>query len=88
VWHFSTTQHKAFDQPWRIGPLRNGGIFKPNRMWSAVVDRDGRLCSIINTDATNGDGIAIRAAAAITGSGHALLYRAEHGGAAAGAIGA
>jgi len=33
----------------------NGGIFKPNRMWSAVVDRDGRLCSIINTDATNGD---------------------------------
>jgi uncharacterized protein GlcG (DUF336 family) len=33
----------------------NGGIFKPNRMWSAVVDRQGRLCSIINTDATNGD---------------------------------
>ena len=26
---------------------QNGGIFKPNRMWSAVVDRDGRLCSII-----------------------------------------
>jgi uncharacterized protein GlcG (DUF336 family) len=24
----------------------NGGIFKPNRMWSAVVDRDGRLCSV------------------------------------------
>ncbi len=36
-------------------PDQNGGIFKPNRMWSAVVDRDGRLCSIINTDATNGD---------------------------------
>jgi len=33
----------------------NGGIFKPNRMWSAVVDRAGNLCSIINTDATNGD---------------------------------
>lgn len=33
----------------------NGGIFKPNRMWSAVVDREGRLCSMINTDATNGD---------------------------------
>jgi uncharacterized protein GlcG (DUF336 family) len=33
----------------------NGGIFKPNRMWSAVVDREGRLCSVINTDATNGD---------------------------------
>ena len=24
----------------------NGGIFKPNRMWSAVVDRNGVLCSI------------------------------------------
>jgi uncharacterized protein GlcG (DUF336 family) len=33
----------------------NGGIFKPNRMWSAVVDRQGHLCSIINTNATNGD---------------------------------
>jgi uncharacterized protein GlcG (DUF336 family) len=33
----------------------NGGIFKPNRMWSAIVDRGGHLCSIINTDATNGD---------------------------------
>lgn len=25
----------------------NGGIFKPNRMWSAVVDRSGKLCSVI-----------------------------------------
>jgi len=25
----------------------NGGIFNPNRMWSAVVDRQGVLCSII-----------------------------------------
>lgn len=33
----------------------NGGIFKPNRMWSAVVDRQGNLCSIVNTNATNGD---------------------------------
>jgi uncharacterized protein GlcG (DUF336 family) len=33
----------------------NGGIFKPNRMWSAIVDRKGYLCSIINTDVTNGD---------------------------------
>lgn len=36
-------------------PDHNGGIFQPNRMWSAVVDRAGNLCSIINTDATNGD---------------------------------
>ncbi|MDB5395005.1 MAG: hypothetical protein JWM91_2511 [Rhodospirillales bacterium] len=27
--------------------LKNGGIFAPNRMWSAVVDRQGRLCSVI-----------------------------------------
>ncbi len=27
--------------------LSNGGIFSPNRMWSAVVDRAGRLCSVI-----------------------------------------
>jgi uncharacterized protein GlcG (DUF336 family) len=27
----------------------NGGIFKPNLMWSAVVDRDGILCSVIVT---------------------------------------
>lgn len=26
----------------------NGGIFAPNRMWSAVVDRKGRLCSVIS----------------------------------------
>jgi uncharacterized protein GlcG (DUF336 family) len=25
----------------------NGGIFSPNRMWSAVVDRSGILCSVI-----------------------------------------
>jgi uncharacterized protein GlcG (DUF336 family) len=27
----------------------NGGIFKPNLMWSAVVDRGGTLCSVIKT---------------------------------------
>ncbi len=42
-------------QPVTQLPDANGGIFKPNRMWSAVVDRDGRLCSVVNTDATNGD---------------------------------
>jgi len=26
--------------------LNNGGIFSPNRMWSAVVDRNGTLCSV------------------------------------------
>jgi len=27
----------------------NGGLFKPNRMWSAVVDRKGVLCSVISS---------------------------------------
>src|SRR5206468_6300713 len=27
--------------------LNNGGIFSPNRMWSAVVDRRGKLCSVV-----------------------------------------
>ena len=27
----------------------NGGIFRPNMMWSAVVDRSGVLCSVIKT---------------------------------------
>jgi uncharacterized protein GlcG (DUF336 family) len=28
----------------------NGGLFKPNRMWSAIVDRKGRLCSVIKVN--------------------------------------
>jgi uncharacterized protein GlcG (DUF336 family) len=27
----------------------NGGLFKPNRMWAAVVDRKGVLCSVVST---------------------------------------
>ncbi len=30
-------------------PDGNGGLFKPNRMWSAIVDRQGKLCSVINS---------------------------------------
>jgi hypothetical protein len=30
-------------------PDANGGIFKPSRMWSAIVDRKGTLCSIIDS---------------------------------------
>jgi uncharacterized protein GlcG (DUF336 family) len=29
--------------------IPNGGLFNPGRMWSAVVDREGKLCSVINT---------------------------------------
>lgn len=37
------------DQLAAVVKLSNGGIFTPNRMWSAVVDRKGRLCSVIVT---------------------------------------
>jgi uncharacterized protein GlcG (DUF336 family) len=33
----------------------NGGLFTPNNMWSAVVDRKGVLCSVINTIGDNHD---------------------------------
>lgn len=29
----------------------NGGLFTPNRMWSAIVDRQGVLCSVIRSNA-------------------------------------
>jgi uncharacterized protein GlcG (DUF336 family) len=31
-------------------PDANGGLFAPNRMWSAVVDRSGKVCSVISSD--------------------------------------
>ncbi|MGJ4939029.1 GlcG/HbpS family heme-binding protein [Bradyrhizobium sp. HKCCYLS1011] len=31
-------------------PDANGGLFSPNLMWSAVVDRKGLLCSVIRSD--------------------------------------
>ena len=27
----------------------NGGLFSPNRMWSAIVDRQGVLCSVVRS---------------------------------------
>jgi uncharacterized protein GlcG (DUF336 family) len=31
----------------RIASMKNGGLFTPSRMWSAVVDRQGILCSVV-----------------------------------------
>lgn len=31
----------------RVATMNNGGLFTPGRMWSAVVDRQGVLCSVI-----------------------------------------
>jgi uncharacterized protein GlcG (DUF336 family) len=33
-----------------VAQLNNGGLFQPSRMWSAVVDRQGVLCSVIRND--------------------------------------
>ncbi len=33
----------------KVVKMQNGGIFEPNMMWSAVVDRQGRLCSVEKT---------------------------------------
>lgn len=30
-----------------VATMNNGGLFSPSRMWSAVVDRQGVLCSVI-----------------------------------------
>ncbi len=32
-----------------VSHLNNGGLFSPSLMWSAVVDRQGYLCSVIKT---------------------------------------
>lgn len=46
----------------------NGGIFTPNRMWSAVVDRQGQLCSVIKVGDAWPGSRAIAIAKASTGN--------------------
>ena len=50
-------------------PDQNGGLFKPNRMWSAVVDRVGTLCSVIVTGDAWPGSRAIAIAKATTANG-------------------
>jgi uncharacterized protein GlcG (DUF336 family) len=47
----------------------NGGLFKPNLMWSAVVDRSGTLCSVIKTGDAWPGSRAIAIAKAFTANG-------------------
>jgi uncharacterized protein GlcG (DUF336 family) len=47
----------------------NGGIFKSNRMWAAVVDREGHLCSVIKTGDAWPGSRAIAIAKAYTANG-------------------
>jgi len=44
---------KVQDQLKTIIQSGNGGLFTPNKMWSAIVDRKGVLCSVINTIGDN-----------------------------------
>jgi uncharacterized protein GlcG (DUF336 family) len=50
-------------------PDKNGGLFSPNRMWSAVVDRVGTLCSVIVTGDAWPGSRAIAIAKASTANG-------------------
>ncbi|ALE58916.1 heme-binding protein [Paraburkholderia sp. RL17-368-BIF-A] len=47
----------------------NGGIFKPNRMWAAIVDREGHLCSVVKTGDAWPGSRAIAIAKAYTANG-------------------
>ena len=50
-------------------PDKNGGLFSPNRMWSAIVDRVGTLCSVIVTGDAWPGSRAIAIAKASTANG-------------------
>ena len=50
-------------------PDKNGGLFGPNRMWSAVVDRKGILCSVTVTGDAWPGSRAIAIAKATTANG-------------------
>lgn len=41
---------KVLGQLSSVVQLNNGGLFSPNRMWAAVVDRKGVLCDVIRSD--------------------------------------
>lgn len=49
--------------------MNNGGLFSPNLMWSAVVDRTGVLCSVIKTGDAWPGSRAIAIAKAFTANG-------------------
>jgi uncharacterized protein GlcG (DUF336 family) len=41
---------KVLGQLASVVQLNNGGLFSPNRMWAAVVDRQGVLCGVTRSD--------------------------------------
>lgn len=52
----SATIQNLQNQLATVVTMDNGGLFSPNRMWSAIVDRQGKLCSVVasNPDAWPG----------------------------------
>lgn len=60
---------KVQNQLSNIVKLDNGGIFSPNLMWSAVVDRQGRLCSVTSIGDAWPGSRAIAIAKAYTANG-------------------
>ena len=46
----SSVVNKVLDQLASVVQLKNGGLFSPNRMWAAVVDRQGVLCGVTRSD--------------------------------------
>src|SRR4051812_12243482 len=42
--------NKVLGQLASVVQLSNGGLFSPNRMWAAVVDRQGVLCGVTRSD--------------------------------------
>jgi uncharacterized protein GlcG (DUF336 family) len=43
----ATTVNAIQSQLAHVATMNNGGLFSPGRLWSAVVDRQGVLCSVI-----------------------------------------
>jgi uncharacterized protein GlcG (DUF336 family) len=72
----SSVVNNVLGQLASVVQLQNGGLFSPNRMWAAVVDRQGVLCGVArsNSDAWPGSrDIAIAKATTANGfSSHTL----------------
>src|SRR5215469_2266009 len=46
----SSVVSKVLSQLTSVVQQNNGGLFTPNRMWAAVVDRQGVLCDVTRSD--------------------------------------
>lgn len=65
----ASTVNKIQQQLAIVSQLPNGGLFSPSRMWSAIVDRQGVLCSVIRVGDAWPGSRAIAVAKANTANG-------------------